>query len=81
MLKAGRILHSDWDSYDTRHTDFRPTRMPQVAIENDYWWAYRQFYRWHSIMRGVATKPDLIGAAWHVAYAGVGKNSSLPGTW
>jgi radical SAM superfamily enzyme YgiQ (UPF0313 family) len=70
MLKAGRILHTDWDSYDTRHTVFRPARMTPRALEKGYWRAYKEFYRWRSIVRGAATKPDLIGAARHAAYAG-----------
>ena len=63
MLKAGRILHTNLDLYDTRHTVFRPTRMTPRALEKGYWWAYKEFYRWRSIMRGAATKPDLISAA------------------
>ena len=27
MLKAGRMLHTDWDLYDTRHAVYRPARM------------------------------------------------------
>lgn len=70
MLKAGRMLHTDWDLYDTRHTVFRPARMTPTALEEGYWRAYREFYRWRSIIRGAATKPDLISATRHVAYAG-----------
>ncbi len=70
MKRAGRILHTEWDLYDTRHTVFRPARMTPHALEEGYWKAYKQFYRWHSILRGAATKRDLIGAARHVAYAG-----------
>lgn len=69
MQRAGRILHTEWDLYDTRHTVFRPARMTPHALEEGYWQAYKQFYQWH-ILRGAATKPDLIGAARHVAYAG-----------
>ena len=50
MLKAGRILHQDWDLYDTRHTVFRPTRMTPSALEKGYRGAYKEFYRWRSIM-------------------------------
>jgi hypothetical protein len=57
------------EEYDTRHTVFRPARMTAGALEKGYWKAYKQFYRWRSIMRGAATKPDLFGAARHVAYA------------
>jgi radical SAM superfamily enzyme YgiQ (UPF0313 family) len=70
IQKAGRILHTDWELYDTRHTVFRPARMTPQALEEGYWKAYREFYRWDSIMRGAATKPDLISRARHVAYAG-----------
>lgn len=70
MRKAGRILHTNWELYDTRHTVFRPARMTPEALEEGYRKAYREFYRWGSIVRGAATKPDLIGAARHVAYAG-----------
>lgn len=70
IWKAGRILHTDWDLYDTRHTVFRPARMTPEALEKGYWKAYKQFYRWRSVVRGAATKPDFIGAARHVAYAG-----------
>ena len=70
MLKAGRILHADWDLYDTRHSVFRPARMTPRALEEGYCRAYKEFYRWRAIMRGAATKPDIIGALRHLAYAG-----------
>jgi hypothetical protein len=44
--------------------------MTPRALEKGYGRAYKEFYRWRSIMRGAATKPDLIGTARHVAYAG-----------
>ncbi|HYJ46178.1 MAG TPA: radical SAM protein [Pyrinomonadaceae bacterium] len=70
MQKAGRVLHTDWDLYDTRHTVFRPARMSPQALEEGYWKAYREFYRWGSIFSGAATKPDLVSRLRHVAYAG-----------
>ena len=33
------------------------------------WRAYRDFYRWGGILRGAATKPDLVGGLRHAAYA------------
>jgi len=44
--------------------------MTPGQLEEGYWQAYRDFYRWGSILRGAATKPSLLGAARHVAYAG-----------
>jgi radical SAM superfamily enzyme YgiQ (UPF0313 family) len=70
MLKAGRILHTNWDLYDTRHTVYRPARLSPEALEEGYRRAYRDFYRWNSIVRGASTKPSLMGAMRHVAYAG-----------
>jgi radical SAM superfamily enzyme YgiQ (UPF0313 family) len=70
MLKAGRMLHTDWDLYDTRHTVYRPALLTPKALEDGYRRAYRNFYRWGSILCGAATKPNLIGAMRHVAYAG-----------
>lgn len=70
MDRDGRLLHRDWDLYDTRHTVFRPARMTPEQLEEGYWRAYRDFYRWGSIFRGAATKDTLLEKARHVAYAG-----------
>ena len=69
MEADGRLLHRDWDLYDTRHAVFRPARMTPRQLEEGYWRAYRDFYRWGSILRGAATKPDLLGGLRHAAYA------------
>jgi len=70
MAAAGRLLHSDWDRYDTRHVVYQPARLTPRQLEDGYWRAYRDFYRWGSILRGAGTKPTLRGKARHVAYAG-----------
>jgi radical SAM superfamily enzyme YgiQ (UPF0313 family) len=69
MEAQGRILHRDWDLYDTRHTVFRPARLEPAALESGYWRAYREFYTWRNILRGAATKPSVAGAVRHAAYA------------
>ena len=69
MRAAGRIRHDDWDRYDTRHVVFTPALMSPAELETGYWRAYRDFYRWGSILRGAATKPTLRGKARHTAYA------------
>jgi len=70
MQADGRLLHRDWDLYDTRHTVFQPARLTPQQLEDGYWRAYERFYRWGAIWRGAATKPDLIGRLRHMAYAG-----------
>ncbi len=69
MEAEGRLLHRDWDLYDTRHAVFRPARMSPRELEDGYWRAYREFYSWGGILRGAAAKPDLAGGLRHAAYA------------
>lgn len=70
MVAQGRLLHDNWDLYDTRHTVFKPARMTAVTLENGYWQAYHDFYRWQSIWRGAMQKTDWHGRLRHMAYAG-----------
>lgn len=69
LKSLGRILHDDWDRYDTRHTVFRPSRLKPDELEAGYWRAYEQFYAWSSILEGARHKP-LPAALRHLAYAG-----------
>ncbi|TCO45284.1 B12-binding domain-containing radical SAM protein [Actinocrispum wychmicini] len=69
MAAAKRLLHSDWDLYDTRHVVFEPAGMSARELETGYWNAYRDFYRWGSILRGAKTKPTSRGKLRHAAYA------------
>jgi len=65
-----RILHRDWDRYDTRHAVFVPARMTPAALEAGYWKAYQNFYRWGSIARAAWSKHDLLAGLRHLAYCG-----------
>jgi len=69
MAAQGRLLHSDWNRYDTRQAVFRPAQMTPAELEDGYWGAYRDFYRWGSIFRGAATKTGVRARARHVAYS------------
>ena len=69
MEAAGRIVHRDWDRYDTRHVVFEPRGLTPEQLESGYWKAYRDFYRWSNIWRGAAGKPGGRRAR-HLAYAG-----------
>jgi radical SAM superfamily enzyme YgiQ (UPF0313 family) len=64
-----RLTVHDWDLYDTRRAVFRPARMSGARLEAGYRWAYREFYRWRSIVRGAATHGDVVAGVRHVAYA------------
>jgi hypothetical protein len=65
----GRLLHREWGLYDTRHVVFAPTRLAPAELESGYWRAYRDFYRWGSILRGAGTKAGFRDRCRHVAYA------------
>jgi len=67
--EQGRLTHSNWDLYDTRHTVFRPAQLTGEQLEHGYRWAYKQFYTWRSIARGAAAHDDRIAGLRHFAYA------------
>jgi radical SAM superfamily enzyme YgiQ (UPF0313 family) len=68
LSAAGRIIHSRWDLYDTRHAVFQPTQMTSEALEAGYRRAYRDFYSWRSIFRAAATHDSPLDALRHLAY-------------
>jgi radical SAM superfamily enzyme YgiQ (UPF0313 family) len=68
--REGRILHRDWDLYDTRHVVYHPRGMTAEQLEAGYWRAYRNFYRWPNIWRGAAAHQGPHQRLRHLAYAG-----------
>lgn len=69
MAEQKRLLHSNWDLYDTRHTVFQPAGMTPTQLEEGYWRAYDQFYTWRNILKGASSKPSVTGQLRHVAYS------------
>ncbi len=70
MAAQGRLLHSKWDLYDTRHVVYRPARFTPETLEAGYWRAYRDFYRWGAIAHGAWTHDHWGERLHHLAYAG-----------
>ncbi|HEY1389369.1 MAG TPA: radical SAM protein [Ktedonobacterales bacterium] len=70
MEAQGRLLHSNWDLYDTRHVVYRPAKLTPEALESGYWRAYQDFYRWGAIVRGATAHERWGERLRHVAYAG-----------
>jgi radical SAM superfamily enzyme YgiQ (UPF0313 family) len=70
LARQGRILHSDWDLYDTRHTVFAPRGMTAAQLEDGYWRAYRDFYSWSNVLRGATNHGSWARSAKHLAYSG-----------
>jgi radical SAM superfamily enzyme YgiQ (UPF0313 family) len=69
MEAEGRLLHRNWDLYDTRHVVHRTRGLSAEELEAGYWRAYREFYRWGAIWRGAAHKETARGRLRHLAYA------------
>jgi Fe-S oxidoreductase len=51
MEAEGRLLHRDWDRYDTAHAVFRPKNMSPEELEQGYAWMYRRLFSHASIWR------------------------------
>ncbi len=65
LEEQGRILHRDWDYYDTDHAVFRPLGMSPEELEAGHKQAYRYFGTYRSILRRSVGLP---GAAKRLAY-------------
>ena len=51
LESEGRILHRDWDKYDTSNCVFRPKHMAPEELEHGYAWAYQRLFSHASIWR------------------------------
>ena len=51
MESEGRLLHRNWDLYDTSHAVFRPRHMTPEELEEGYAWTYRRLFSSDSIWR------------------------------
>ena len=65
----GRLLHRDWCRYDTRQAVFAPRWMSAEALEQGYWRAYQDFYRWSNIARAASHGGALSHRLRRFAYA------------
>lgn len=51
LQSEGRLLHKNWNLYDTAHCVFRPRRMTPEELELGYDWIYRRIFSHASIWR------------------------------
>lgn len=70
MEREGRLVHSNWDLYDTRHVVYKPALLSPEALESGYWRAYKEFYSWSNLFEGARVKNDLRAQLRHLSYAG-----------
>ena len=51
LQSEGRLLHRDWDKYDTAHVVFRPKQMSCEELDHGYAWCYDTLFSHRSIWR------------------------------
>jgi hypothetical protein len=51
MEAEHRLLHRNWDLYDTAHVVFRPRHMTAEQLADGYAWCYRRLFSHRSIWR------------------------------
>jgi hypothetical protein len=49
---------------------FQPKLLTPEALENGYWHAYREFYRWKNILQSSQAHDRFADQVRHIAYAG-----------
>ncbi len=70
MEADGRILHRQWDLYDTRQVVYRTINMTPEDLKAGYDWSYEQFYTWSNIMKASLAHDHGKHMIKHFAYAG-----------
>jgi radical SAM superfamily enzyme YgiQ (UPF0313 family) len=64
----GRLLHRDWDRYDTAHVVFRPRHMTPDELATGYARAYERLFSHASIWRRRPTDPRAVPAYLAMSY-------------
>jgi len=70
MKSEGRLLHENWDYYDTRHVVYKPKGLTLQELEEGYHRAYKEFYSWPNILRASLSHPELVHKLKHLFYTG-----------
>ncbi|MEQ8531532.1 MAG: B12-binding domain-containing radical SAM protein, partial [Imperialibacter sp.] len=70
MKEEGRILHRNWNLYDTRHTVFKAKNMTAKQLEDGYQWAYKEFYAWNNVLKASFKHETTKHILKHLLYSG-----------
>lgn len=70
MESQGRILHRDWDRYDTRQVVYQTVGLSAEQLKRGYDRAYRSFYSWSNILKASLRHDKVKHMIKHFAYAG-----------
>ena len=70
MQNEGRILHNNWDLYDTRNVVYKTIGLNDIELKTGYDWAYQSFYSWRNIAKASLGYDNIKHSIKHFAYAG-----------
>jgi glutathionylspermidine synthase len=70
MEKQGRLLHRNWDLYDTRQVVYKTAGLSAEELKKGYDRAYKSFYSWKNIYRASMQHDELKHRLKHFSYAG-----------
>ncbi len=68
LESEGRILHRDWDLYDTAHVVFQPKHMSCEELDAGYAWCYQELFSHRSIWRRRPADPNAVLAYLAMSY-------------
>lgn len=68
MEAEGRLLHRNWELYDTGHVVFRPKRMSVEELAAGYGWCYRKLFSHGSVWRRRPEDPRAVPAYLAMSY-------------
>jgi radical SAM superfamily enzyme YgiQ (UPF0313 family) len=70
MEQQGRILHRNWDQYDTRQVVYKTIGLNADELKTGYDWSYRSFYSWSNILKASLQHEEVKHKVKHFTYAG-----------
>lgn len=70
MKEQGRLLHNDWNRYDTRQVVYKTAGLSAAQLKEGYDWAYRSFYSWRNIWKASWQHEQFKHTIKHFSYAG-----------
>jgi radical SAM superfamily enzyme YgiQ (UPF0313 family) len=68
LESEGRILHRDWDKFDTAHVVFKPKHMSCEQLDRGYAWCYEKLFSHRSIWKRRPTDSGAILAYLAMSY-------------
>lgn len=55
LESEGRILHKNWNLYDSKHVVFKPKHMSAETLQNGYYWLYQNIYSDETIVEKISS--------------------------